>query len=289
MRPNAGAERDTPLVIDAHQHFWDLTHFDYPWMSGPELAPLRRDYLPADLEPLLGPAGVDRSVFVQARHDVEESRWVLGLSERHSFLAGVVGWVDLASDACEEQLAELRRHPAFVGIRHITHDEPDDDWIVREEVLRGLKLLERHGVPFDLLFRPRHLRHVPTLARRLPDLPMVIDHLAKPAIRERRMDGWREELEAAARFPNIHCKLSGMVTEADWEAWTPADLAPYVRVALEAFGPERLMFGSDWPVSNLCGSYGQVVDALREALGDVGDEARARIFGGTAERFYGLA
>jgi len=276
-------------VIDTHQHFWDLSRFDYPWMNGPELAPLRRDYLPADLEPLLAPAGVHRSVFVQARHDVEESRWVLGLSERHDFLAGVVGWVDLASDACEEQLAELRRHAAFVGVRHITHDEPDDDWIVREEVLRGLKLLERNGVPFDLLFRPRHLRHVPTLARRLPDLPLVLDHLAKPPIREARLDGWREDLEAAARFPNLHCKLSGMVTEADWKSWTPADLAPYVRVAFEAFGPERLMFGSDWPVSNLCGSYGQVVDALREALGDVGDEARAQIFGGTARRFYGLA
>jgi L-fuconolactonase len=276
-------------VIDAHQHFWDLTRFDYPWMSGPELEPLRRNFLPDDLAPLLGPAGVDRTIFVQARHSLEESRWVLELSERHGFLAGVVGWVDLASEACAEQLAELRRHPGLVGIRHITHDEPDDDWIVREDVLRGLAVLERSAVPFDLLLRPRHLRHVPTLARRLPDLPMVIDHLAKPLIREGRMEGWREDFEAAARFPNIHCKLSGMVTEADWLAWTPADLAPYVRVALEAFGPERLMFGSDWPVSTLCASYAQVAEALGEALGPISADERAQILGGTAERFYGLA
>jgi L-fuconolactonase len=275
-------------VIDTHQHFWELSRFEYPWMAGADLDPLRRDYLPADLEPLLRPAGVDRTIFVQAQHDVEESRWVLGLAERHEFLAGVVGWVDLASEACEDQLAELRSHPLLVGVRHITHDEPDDDWVVRDDVLRGLRVLERHRVPFDLLFRPRHLRHVPTLARALPDLPMVIDHLAKPLIKEGRMDGWREDLETAAAFPNVSCKLSGMVTEADWKAWGPADLAPYVRVALEAFGPERLMFGSDWPVSTLCASYQQVVSALREALGPISADESAQIFGGTAERFYRL-
>jgi L-fuconolactonase len=277
-----------PPVIDTHQHFWDVSRFDYPWMKGPELVPLRRDYLPTDLEPLLAPAGVDRTIFVQAQHNLAESRWVLGLTERHDFLVGVVGWVDLASPACEEQLAELRSHPRFVGVRHITHDEPDDDWIVREDVLRGLRVLERHGVPFDLLFRPRHLRHVPTLARALPDLPMVIDHLAKPLIKEGRLDGWREDFEAAARFPNVHCKLSGMVTEADWRAWAPTDFEPYVRVALDAFGPERLMFGSDWPVCTLASPYEQVVSALNRALGSISAGERARIFGGTAERFYGL-
>ena len=277
-----------PLVIDTHQHFWDLSRFEYPWMSGPELEPLRRHYLPEDLEPLLPSAGVDRTVFVQAQHNLEESRWVLGLAERHHFLAGVVGWVDLASERCAEQLAELRRHPRFVGVRHITHDEPDEDWVVREDVRRGLRVLERHGVPFDLLFRPGHLRHVPTLARELPDLPMVIDHLAKPLIKAGTMEGWRESFEAAARFPNIYCKLSGMVTEADWQEWSPQDFRPHVQVALEAFGPGRLMFGSDWPVSTLCASYQQVVQALRDALGPISEDERALIFGGTAERFYGL-
>jgi L-fuconolactonase len=277
-----------PPVTDTHQHFWDLSRFDYPWMAGEELKPLRRDYLPEDLAPLLTPAGVDRTVFVQAQHNIEEARWVLGLAERHEFLAGVVGWVDLASEACEDQLAELRSHPRFVGVRHITHDEPDDDWIVREDVLRGLGVLERHGVPFDLLFRPHHLSHLPTLARRRPHLPMVIDHLAKPLIKAGTMEGWRQSFEAAARFPNIYCKLSGMVTEADWQEWSPQDFRPYVQVALEAFGPGRLMFGSDWPVSTLCASYQQVVQALRDALGPISEDERALIFGGTAERFYGL-
>jgi L-fuconolactonase len=275
-------------VIDSHQHFWDISRFDYPWMKGQELEPLRRNYLPEDLEPLLEPAGVERTILVQAQHNLEESRWVLGLGERHDFLAGVVGWVDVTSEACEDQLAELQSHPRFVGVRHITHDEPDDDWIIRDDVLRGLGVLEKHGVPFDLLFRPQHLRHVPTLARKLPDLPMVIDHLAKPPIEEGRLDGWREDFEAAARHPNVFCKLSGMVTEADWEAWAPGDFEPYVRVALDAFGPERLMFGSDWPVSTLCASYGHVVSALRHALGPLSVEERALIFGGTAERFYRL-
>jgi L-fuconolactonase len=275
-------------VIDAHQHFWDLSRFDHPWVRSEGLGPLRRDFLPSDLEPLLGPAGVDGTVFVQTRHDVGEARWALGLSDRHEFLVGVVGWVDLASEACEDHLAALESHARFVGVRHITHDEPDDDWIVREDVLRGLRALERHRVPFDLLLRPRHLRHVPTLARRLPDLPMVIDHLAKPPIRTGRLEGWREDLQAAARFPNVFCKLSGMVTEADPEAWSPRDFVPYVRTALEAFGPERLMFGSDWPVSTLCASYGHVVSALRHALGPISADERAWIFGGTAERFYGL-
>ena len=275
-------------MIDAHQHFWDVTRFRYPWMEGDELEPLRRNHLPADLEPLLGRAGVDRTVFVQTRHDLEENRWVLQLCARYDFIAGVVGWVDLAGEACDEQLSEFAGDRRFVGVRHITHDEADDDWIVRDDVLRGLRALERRGMPFDLLLRPRHLRHVPTLARRLPELPMVIDHLAKPPIKAGRVDGWRQEFEAAARYPNVHCKLSGMVTEADWRAWTAEGLEPYVRIALDAFGPERLMFGSDWPVCTLAASYEQVVAALSDALGPIGAGERAAIFGGTAARFYRL-
>jgi L-fuconolactonase len=276
-------------VIDSHQHFWDLSRFEYPWMSGSGLEPLRRNYLPGDLAPLLRPAGIDRTIFVQARHSLEETRWVLDLTAGHEFLAGVVGWVDLTSEACGDQLAEHRGRPGFLGVRHIVHDEPDDDWVVREDVLRGLGVLERHDIPFDLLFRPQHLRHIPTLVRRRPGLRMVIDHLAKPPIKDGGPDGWREDLQAAARFPNIYCKLSGMVTEADWASWRPRDFEPYVQVALEAFGPERLMFGSDWPVSTLCASYEQVAAALHEALGPIGADERAQVFGRTAERFYGLS
>jgi L-fuconolactonase len=278
-----------PLTLDAHQHFWQLSRpFDYAWLNAPAHAPIRRDFLPEDLAPLLKAAGVDRSVFVQTQHNLDENRWALGLAARHPFIAGVVGWVDLASPACEEQLLEFRENPKFVGVRHITQDEPDDDFIVRADVLRGLRVLEKHGVPFDLLFYVKHLRHAADLARRLPALPLVIDHLAKPHIKEHALDDWLPHLKAAAALPNVYCKLSGLITEADWKGWTVADLKPYVRAALDLFGPRRCLFGSDWPVCELAGTYAQVVAALREALGPLSASESARIFGGTAAEFYRL-
>ncbi len=276
------------LVIDSHQHFWQMGRFDYSWMDAPPLAPIRRDRLPEDLKPLIDKARVDRTIFVQTQHNLQENRWVLDLAARHPFIAGVVGWVDLASEACEEQLQEFRSHPKFVGVRHVTHDEPDDDFILRPQVIRGLRVLQKHQTPFDLLFFVRHLKHAATLARLLPDLPMVIDHLAKPPIKAGRMEGWLEDFKAAAAHPNIYCKLSGMITEADWKNWKPSDLRPYVQTALELFGPDRCMFGTDWPVCELAGSYGQVVDALREALGDLTESENQAIWGGTAARFYSL-
>lgn len=252
------------------------------------MAPIRRDYLPEDLRPHIQDAGIDRTIFVQTQHNVEENRWVLRLAEENDFIAGVVGWVDLASADCEQQLLEFKDHPKFVGVRHVTQDEPDDDFIVREEIIRGLKVLEQHAVPFDLLFYVKHLHHATTLARELPELPMVIDHLAKPRIKEQVTDDWMDNFRAAAEFPNIFCKLSGMITEADWKNWKPADLKPYVETALEAFGPERCMYGSDWPVCELAGSYAQVHGALVETLGPLSETENAAIFGGTAIRFYGL-
>jgi L-fuconolactonase len=275
------------IMIDAHQHFWQLSQpFNYAWLDAPANAPIRRDFLPEHLEPHLRATGVQSTIFVQTQHNVAENRWALGLAARHPFIAGVVGWVDLASAACEEQLLEFRDHPKFVGVRHVTQDEPDDDFIVRPEVLLGLKVLEKHGVPFDLLFYVKHLRHVPVLARHLPALPLVIDHLAKPRIKDRRTDDWLPHFCVAAGFPNVHCKLSGMITEADGQRWTAADLKPYVQTALECFGPERCVFGSDWPVCELAGTYEQVYHALGEALGPVSEAERGLIFGGTARRFY---
>ena len=277
------------ITIDAHQHFWQLgLPFDYSWLNAPALAPIKRDYLPAHLEPLLRSAGVQRSIFVQTQHNLDETRWVLGLAEQHPFLAGVVGWVDLRSPECERQLLEMKRHPKFVGVRHVTQDEPDDDFIVRPDVLRGLAVLEKHGIPFDLLFYVKHLRHAATLAQRLPALPMVIDHLSKPGIKAQRLDDWLPHFKAATAFPNVFCKLSGLVTETDWQRWTVADLKPYVQTALDLFGPERCMFGSDWPVCELAGSYQQVHHALVEALGPISAAERDAIFGGTAARFYRL-
>ena len=276
-------------MIDAHQHFWQRAQpFNYEWLKAPDKKPINRDFLPEDLLPHLKAAGVAQSIFVQTQHNVAENRWVLGLAEKHDFLAGVVGWVDLASRDCERQLLEFEDHPKFLGIRHITQDEPDDDFIVRPEVVRGLKVLEKHGVPFDLLFFVKHLKHAATLGQMLPDLPMVINHLAKPRIKDQSLDDWLPQFKAAAKCPNMFCKLSGMITEADWRNWKPADLKPYVQAALEHFGPNRCMYGSDWPVSELAGTYEQVFSALKEALGPISEADTQKIFDGTARRFYRL-
>ncbi|HEV3344984.1 MAG TPA: amidohydrolase family protein [Pirellulales bacterium] len=278
-------------MIDAHHHFWRLDQpapFNYEWLKAPQNAAIRRDYLPEHLQPHLQAAGVERSILVQTQHNLAENPWALELADRHDFIAGVVGWVDLASEGCEAELLQFKNHPKFVGVRHVVQDEPDDGFIVRPDVLGGLKVLERHGVPFDLLFYVKHLRHVPTLVQQLPDLPMVIDHLSKPHIKDKRLDDWLPHFRAAAKFPNVYCKLSGMVTEADWQHWTADDLKPYVQTALELFGPDRLLFGSDWPVCELAGTYERVFEALSEALGPISPDERQAIFGATAQRFYRL-
>jgi len=278
-----------PTVIDAHQHFWQLSQpFDYRWLDTTAHAPIRRDFLPSDLLPLMKANGIDRVVIVQTQHHLDENRWLLGLAARHDFIAGVVGWIDLASSACEDQLLEFRANPKFVGVRHVVQDEPDDDFIVRPDVLRGLHTLQKHGVPYDLLFYVKHLRHAATLAQRLPELPMVVDHLAKPRVRDHLTDDWRPHFRAAAKFPNVYCKLSGLVTEADWRGWTIDDLRPYVEEALASFGPSRLMFGSDWPVCELAGSYDRVVGAMRDLTGSLSESERDAIYGGTAAQFYRL-
>lgn len=276
-------------VIDAHQHYWELGRFNYDWLNDEPLEPIRRTYLPADLKTHLEANGVDQSIFVQTQHNVEENRWILDLCQQHDFLVGMVGWVDLASPDCEAQLEEFQDNPHFVGIRHVTHDEPDDDFIVRDDVMNGLRVLEKHSMPFDVLFFVKHLKHAQTLGKALPNLPMVIDHLAKPEIKAGRTDNWEANFRAAAQFPNMYCKLSGMVTEADWQHWTADDLRPYVEIALEVFGPERCMYGSDWPVCELAGTYEQVIGAARDVLGQLSDTEQAAVFGGTAKKFYGLS
>jgi L-fucono-1,5-lactonase len=275
-------------TIDAHQHFWQRGRFKDAWLDEPKHQPISGSYLPENLAPLLRQCGIDGSIFVQTQHDLGENRWALDLTKTNPFILGVVGWIDLASPKCEEQVLEFKADKKFVGVRHITQGERDDDFIVRDDVVRGLQVLEKHRVPFDLLFYVKHLKHAATLAKKLPNLPMVIDHLAKPRIKDRVTDGWIEPLRAAAKFPNVYCKLSGMVTEADWTAWRPADLKPYVQAALEAFGPDRCMYGSDWPVCLLAAPYPSVIAALRESFGSLSEAERAKIFGGTAEKFYGL-
>jgi len=256
-------------------------------MTGP-LAALRRDYLPADLARERAPAGVGASVVVQARQSPEESRWLLELADRDASIAGVVGWVDLQDDRVEEQLAPLAKHPKFVGVRHVVQDEPDDNFMLRPAFLRGLGRLRQFDLTYDLLTFPGQLPAAIEVARQFPDQPFVLDHLSKPFIKRGELSPWREQFRELARFPNVMCKLSGMVTEADWRAWQPADFRPYLDVAWEAFGGDRLMFGSDWPVCTLAGSYAQVHALVADFLAPFPVATRRKVMGSNAAEFYKL-
>lgn len=279
-------KRDFPR-IDAHQHFWEISRFEYPWMP-PAPSKLRRNVLPADLESILWRNRFDGSVVVQATTTLAETRWLLELATEYKFLRGVVGWVDLTDPGLPATLDELQRNPKFRGVRHPAHDEPDANWLVREDVIRGLRELARRRLPFDLLIRPEHLHLAPRLADLVPDLRMVIDHIAKPRIREGVMEPWARDLERAAQIPQCYVKLSGMITEADWKAWKAADLRPFLQHALNVFTPDRAMFGSDWPMCWLAGSWKEVLAAFTQAFSPQTDIVREKVLGATAIQFYGL-
>ena len=278
------------MIVDAHQHFWDPTAADYPWLTD-ELAEIRRAFGPGDLDPLLRSTGVDATILVQTRSSHDETVDFLAVAERTPWIRGVVGWVDLTDPAIDDVLARLRERPGgdrLVGIRHQAHDEPDPEWLVRDDVVRGIDAVGRAGLAYDLLVRPRELPAALALARRLPEVRFVIDHVAKPSIATGAMEPWASRIAKFGELEHVACKVSGMVTEADWERWTNADLQPYVDHVLDVFGPERLLFGSDWPVCLLAATYEQVVDAARNALAGLTNEERAAVFGATAARIYRL-
>ncbi len=279
------------MIVDAHHHFWDPAHRSYPWM-GEDLAPIRRPFGPNELRPLLAANRVDRTVLVQTVSSLDETREFLATAAATDFIAGVVGWVDLTDPYVARTLELLRSGPGgnlLVGIRHQVHDEPDPGWLLRDDVQRGIRAVGDAGLVYDLLVKTRELPAALQLARRTPNTRFVVDHLAKPRIAAGRRDReWERALAPFAPYPNVHCKLSGMVTEADWASWSPQDLAPYVHRAIEWFGPERCMFGSDWPVCLLAAGYDRVIDALRVAMQDLDGVSRDAVFGGTAGRVYGL-
>ena len=275
------------MRIDSHQHFWDLSRFDYPWMP-PEPTPLRRNFLPADLAPILERNHFDGSVVVQATTDPREADWLLQLASENPMVLGVVAWVDLTDPRLGDTLDRLQRHPKFSGVRHPVHDEDDARWLLHNSVIEGLKELARRRIPYDLLLRPIHLPLLPELATLVPDLPMVIDHIAKPDIAHGVMEPWAADIERAAQIPGMHVKLSGMITEADHEHWNAGQLRPYVQHVWEVFGPERCLFGSDWPVCLLAGIWKEVLAATTQALGPVQANTRAGLMGENAVRFYGL-
>jgi L-fuconolactonase len=278
------------MIIDAHHHVWDPTTADYPWLTD-ELAVIRRRFTPADLAPELAAARLDATVLVQTRSSQEETAEFLALAAATPFIRGVVGWVDLTDPAVPEAIAALRSGfggDRLVGIRHQVHDEPDPEWLLREDVLRGLRAVGDSSLAYELLVRPRELPAALTIARRLPDVRFVIDHLAKPPIATGALHPWQSLIAPFAELEHVACKVSGLVTEADWSAWTPADLQPFVDVAIETFSPRRLLFGSDWPVCLLAATYGQVVDATRTTLSGLTATERAAVMGDNAARIYGL-
>ena len=279
------------MNIDSHQHFWSYSAAEYPWI-GDGMERLARNYLPGDLGPVAASAGVGGTVAVQARQTLEETRWLLDLAEHHPLIRGVVGWVDLRSVDVESQLQEFSSRRAFVGVRHVVQDEPDPRFLLGEEFVAGLKQLRPHGLTYDLLLYPPQLPAAVELVASLPEQPFVLDHLAKPRVKTwaklADRHSWQRDIEALARHENVCCKLSGLVTEAAWRQWRPADFAAYLDIALATFGPERLMFGSDWPVCLLAADYAEVAGIVRDFCDTLSAADQTAIWGGTATRFYDL-
>jgi L-fuconolactonase len=285
----------TPTV-DAHHHLWDLKIRAQEWLRAPELKPIWRDFPLEELEPEARAVGVEKTVLVQVAASVEETREFLAFAACNKLIGGVVGWLALDGADPVAQLDAVRRGPGgqlLRGIRHLVQDEPDPQWLARPEVRRGLKAVADAGLPYDLLVRPTQAAAGLDAVRALPELTFVLDHLGKPPIATAALSSaegaaWAAWIRELAAEPNVVCKLSGMVTEAHWETWTVADLRPYAEVALEAFGPDRLMFGSDWPVCLLAGTYTEVIGAARELTDGLNEAERAALFGGTATRVYRL-
>lgn len=278
------------MIVDAHHHFWDPGEADYPWLTD-DLAVIRRRFGPDDLAPELAVTGVEATVLVQTRSSQDETADFLALAAAIPFIAGVVGWVDLTEPTVADAIAELRAGPGgqhLVGIRHQVHDERDAGWLQRGDVMRGIRAVGAAGLAYDLLLRPRELPAALELAQRLPDTRFVIDHLAKPPIATGDVASWRSRIDVFAPLEHVACKVSGLVTEADWSSWTAADLQPFVDLAIDVFGPERLLFGSDWPVCLLAATYPQVVGTAGTLLEGLSDDELAAVMGGNAARIYGL-
>jgi L-fuconolactonase len=274
------------MRIDSHQHFWKASRGDYYWMS-PETPVLYRDYYPEDLKPFLDKHHIDRTILVQAAPTVAETEFLLDLAERHHFIAGVVGWLDLQSNDFSQQFEHYRKKARFIGIRPMLQDLPQDDFILKPSVLESLQLVASEGFPFDILTYPRQLPYVLRALEKLPKLHAVVDHISKPEIKAGRMEPWKSLIREVAQHPNVYCKLSGMITEADHRNWTPDQLSPYVEHVIECFGLARVMYGSDWPVCLLAGTYDQVFGTLAGLLSTQLDEASERaVFGENAARFY---
>ena len=274
------------MKIDSHQHFWKYDPAQYPWIQPGW--PIRHDFLPEDLEPLLKDAGLKGSIAVQARQTLEETDWLLRLAEKSRLITGVVGWIDLRLVRVEEQLAAFAPNPKFVGVRHVVQDEPDPDFMSGVEFQRGIAQLKKFNLAYDILIYPQQLPAAIALARNFPEQRFVLDHAGKPVIKDRVINPWREQIRELAGCSNVMCKVSGLVTEGKPRHWKAEDFTPYLDVVFEAFGEDRLMYGSDWPVCLLAGEYGQVFTLVNEYTKQQSSAAQQKFFGGNAARFYNV-
>lgn len=280
------------MVIDAHQHFWDPERADYPWMDAPELAPIRRAFGPADLAPLLKANGIDAGIVVQCRSALEETEEFLRIAQATPSVIGVVGWADLTDASLGDTLDRLRALPGgdkLVGIRHQVHDEPDSDWLLRADVQRGLKAVFARDLAYDFLVRTRELPAAIAIAKAFPQARFVLDHAAKPPIAGGGSAEWSDRVAALAACGNVWCKISGLATEAKWNDWDAGRLFPFVEHVAKCFGEDRLIFGSDWPVCLLAGSYGEIKGTLELCLAKLGISVREKAFGVNAKAAYRLA
>ena len=274
------------MTIDSHQHFWKYDVAEYGWIDD-SMARLRRDFLPVDAKREMQVAGFDGCIAVQARQTLEETRWLLSLADAHPFVVGCVGWVDLQSPSVDDDLAQLSRHPKLLGIRHIVQSEPDD-FLSRPAFRRGVALLARLGLTYDILIYPRQLPVAVRLVTDFPDQQFVLDHLAKPDVRSGAIENWTRDLRTLAARRNVCCKVSGLATEADWRTWTPDQLRPYLEVAFDCFGADRLMIGSDWPVCTLAADYARTMNVVADFLSQRSAAERDAVLGGTAVRTWNL-
>lgn len=277
----------TNKKIDAHQHFWQYDPAQHGWMTE-AMASIRRDFLPEDLKPLLDGLGFDGCVAVQARQNIEETCWLLELAERDDFIRGVVGWVDLRSPELALQLRQFTGRKNLVGVRHVVQDEPDNEFMLREDFQRGIARLAEFDLAYDVLIYPRQLKAAIRLVEAFPEQRFVLDHIAKPPIAEGILEPWETGLRELAKAPNLYCKLSGMVTEARWREWQAEDFRPYLDVVFDAFGPGRLMIGSDWPVCTLAASYRSAMGIVAGYIERFSTAEQDGILGGNCARFYRL-
>lgn len=275
------------MKIDSHQHFWHYDPAKHVWMNE-QMGVLKKDYLPSNLEPLLKNCALDGCIAVQANQAEVENDFLLGLADKNDFIKGIVGWVDLRADNLSERLEHYQQFPKIKGFRHVIHDEPELDFMLQPAFMKGVSVLKNYGYKYDILIFAEHLSNTLTFVKNLPDQPFVIDHIAKPNIKNGEIDTWKKQLNEVASFENVYCKISGMVTEADWSSWKKEDFTKYLDNVVEAFGTNRIMYGSDWPVCTLAANYETQFNVVKEYFSSFSKTEQDRFFGVNAHDFYQL-